>query len=310
MRNHRIQQNRKSYFGQQKPVRKLVSAVRRERPLRAKIVKPLSSAFISGGIGDVLAVESFLSDQDRQSLTTIFYATNKRIYLEELFRSVNTFPNLKYHLSAWEDFSNFWCFYSLEDYIKKCRDSKISVNSKIKLAKDLSILRVFEEIKAGSLKYNGCSFLKDTLTNISYLNLPQNYLVVLPYSTDKRIRKRDFNLDDWEQVLLVLKENDMKGVVINSEKEPIPDSNLLIDLSQKTTLTEAIEVLKASKGYFGIDSWMSVLAAKLFDCPNLQIKSNNEHCFNNSFFYYAPKTSFDFLVGQIKATNQKLILPQ
>ena len=306
MRKHRVQQTRNPYLQQSKQVRKLVSTVKRDRPsrpIRAKSNRPFTSVFISGGIGDVIAVESFLSDEEKENLTTIFYATNKRPFLEELFKSTTSFPNLKNHINVWEDFSKFWCFYSVEDFIKKCRDCRVPFNSKIHLSKDLSILKVFEEIKLGTLKYNESSFLKNQLIDVNAYNLPQNYLVILPYSTDKRIRNRDFDSNDWEAILMTLKESGMKGIVINSEKEPIPESDLLIDLSQKTSLIQAIEILKTSRGYFGIDSWMSVLAAKLFDYPNLQIKSHNEHCYSNSPFYYAPKTNFNFLVEQIKAPS-------
>jgi hypothetical protein len=308
-RHQRIDQKRIHPYKTNQTAKKLVSTVKRERPLRAKIVRPISSAFISGGIGDVIAVESFLNNEDRQTLNTIFYATNKRQYLEELFKCLTNYPNLRHHETVWDDFSKFWCFYSLEDYIRKAKDQNFPCNSRVKLSKDLSILHVVEDVKKGILKYNNSSFLTEMMAVIDHFDLPPNYFVILPYSTDKRIKKRDFDENDWIEVLETLKEAGTIGIVINSESESIPTSDLLIDLSQKTRLTEAIEILKSAKGYFGIDSWMSVLAAKLFDSPFIQIKSQNQHCYNNAAFYYAPKTNFDFIVSNIKKPTQKLTLP-
>ena len=67
-----------------------------------------NSIFITGGIGDIFAVESFLTDQERHSLTTIYYATNKRVPIESLFRCLKNFPNLRNHINVWDDVNNFW----------------------------------------------------------------------------------------------------------------------------------------------------------------------------------------------------------
>jgi hypothetical protein len=281
--------------------RRIISTNTRKRPEKAKFEKITNSAFITGGIGDVIAVESFLPDFHRQNLKTIFYATNKRIYIEEIFNCLKSFPNLKEHISVWDDFSSFWCFYSIEDYFKKVKENEKIL--KVKNALDLSISKVFQSVKNGIFKYNNSSFLKEELIKINKFNLPKDFVIILPYSTDKRVENRDFNNEDWNNIIKTLNKFQINGVVINSKKEFVPNNNYIIDLSEKTNLLEAIEILKISKGYFGIDSWLSVLAAKLFENTNLQIKSNNLNCYNNSFFYYAPKKNFDFML-------KKIIIPE
>lgn len=303
------------------------------------------SLFITGGIGDLIAVESFLTDEERKSTHTIYYATQKRELIKRLFSCTKNFLNLKNHINLWCDFTDFWCFYSLEDYLERSISESIyngsdafdifdisnletlyvqflnrpeslssewrayfrfifqkSISSlrNVKKAKDLSILRVFHQIKSEKLKYNGSSFLKHSLAKISKFNLPKKYFVILPFSTDKRIENRDFNEQDWIHTFDLLKENDIKGVVINSGNDIIPDNSFLINLSNLTEIEEAVEILKASQGYIGIDSWLSVLAAKLFNEPFLQIKSVNSHCLENAFPYYAPKEHFAFITPNIK----------
>lgn len=279
--------------------KRIISSKKIIRPLKVCPVKNHNSIFLTGGIGDIFAVESFLTDAERNRISCIYYATNKRKYIEQLFRCVSDkdhYPVLKNHCILWDDFSNFWCFYSMEDYLKKTKSKKNMFN----YCKDLSILRVFNDVKAKTVKYNSSTFLNKKLTDISHLNLPQEYVTILPYSTDKRCLNRDFNDSDWSNIVKILKKNNKKGVVINQGEDKVFKNDFLINLSNMLTILEAVEVLKNSIGYLGIDSWLSVLAAKLFDNSNLQIKSTNNHCYENAYCYYAPKTDFDFIVNNIK----------
>lgn len=251
----------------------------------------------------MFAVESFLSDAERRSVKTIFYATNKRDFIEPLMGSIKNYANLKNHVSVWDDFSKFWCFYSLEECIHKLKKDGVGHSPELKNSLDLSILRVFEQIKSGALKYNGSSFINEKIADIDSFELPKRYIVINPCSTDKRLRGRDFTKDDWDNSLELLRAGDFYGVVINQGNDTIPDSNLLIDLSNKTSVKEAVEILKHATGYVGIDTWLSVLAAKLFDEPYLHVKSVNPHCYANVECYYAPKTDFSFIQKSIKISQ-------
>jgi hypothetical protein len=285
------------------PIKRVVRSKKTHRPIKVKPIKFNASAFISGGIGDVFAVESFLSNEQRETLSTIYYATNKNKFIKNLFDCLKySYPKLQNHINLWEDFSKFWAFYSLEDYLIK-NNNKDKKNIDIKSSKDLSIMTVFENIKNGEMTYNGSSFLKEKLTEINHLHTKEDYFIILPYSSDKRIIERDFSNHDWSQTLKILKKNKSKGVVINNEPDAVPDHPDLINLSHKTQICEAIELLKRSKGFIGIDSWLSVLAAKLFDEPYLQIKSNNVHCHENAAFYYAPHKKFKFVVENIDSSK-------
>jgi hypothetical protein len=287
--------------------KKVVKSKAIKRPTKIFPPKSSSSIFLTGGIGDIFAVESFLTNEQKKKINTIYYATNKKEYIEKLFCAPTLseyYPNLKNHCVLWDDFSNFWCFYSIEDYVKKSNNKSNIVQNSI----DLSILKVFDDIKSNRIRYNESVFLKAKLANIDYLNLPQDYLTILPYSTDKRLLARDFTKKDWQNVINNLQYKNLKGVVINSGQDNVPKNENIIDLSNKLDILEAVEVLKNSKGYLGIDSWLSVLAAKLFDDPNLQIKSLNNHCYDNAYCYYAPKKNFNFITKHIKygQNNKKL----
>ncbi len=314
MHNRRLQEKQNNQVvrqtkNQMTPAQKALARqkFKKEIPEVAVPTPPANYAgFITGGIGDVFAVESFLSDLERKNLDTIYYATNKRKPVELLLRSVPSFSNLENHIVVWDDFTDFWCFFSLQDCLAKLAN-KITVPKELRSAVDLSIFPFFQKIREGRKRYHDSSFLNYKLTDIDEFKLPSDFLVVLPYSTDKRLFNRDFSLSDWRITKEFLDLLDIKAVIINGNTDPIPETDRFIDLSGKTTVTQAIEILKSSKGYWGVDSWLSVLAAKLFDNQWLQIKSVNKHCYDNAMCYYAPKTKFDFLKDKISLPNISLI---
>lgn len=271
------------------------------QPSVRSIIDPSEmSLFFSGGIGDVVTLESFMTDQQRSSLSTIYYGTNKQAAIEPLFKSLPNYPKLKNHIIVWNDFKDFWCFFSKEDCIRKMAQNGKACSENLRYAHDFSISPKFADIRAGLLQFNGSSFLKHKVASIEHFGLPASYLVICPFSTDKRIRSRDFNQDDWNQCFESLRTIGLKGVILNRGNDIIPNGKDLIDLNNRTTMPESIEILKASKGYIGVDSALSVIAAQKFQFPLLQVKCNNDHCFNNRQCYYASQTDSIFLVKYIR----------
>jgi hypothetical protein len=63
------------------------------RPLR--VHRQASSIFISGNIGDVFALESFMMDDERKNLNAIFYGTRARNDVESLFKAI-PMPSLRW----------------------------------------------------------------------------------------------------------------------------------------------------------------------------------------------------------------------
>jgi ADP-heptose:LPS heptosyltransferase len=266
----------------------------------AKSYRNSSSIFITGSIGDFFALESFLTEEQRKSISRIVYATQKKSEIQTLFSSLSNFLSLKEHVSIWTDFSDRWCFFDKQECIRQFAIKKKSVPADLHVAEDFSILMKFPMIMNGSLTYNGSSFLKQKLAEISRFDLPKSYVVICPCSTDKRLANRDFDVKDWTECLKWLEKIGKKGVVLNTGKDSIPSSDFLIDLSNQTSINEAVEVLKSACGYIGIDSSLSVLATKLFFGPTLQVKSVNPHCYRYAKCYYAPQTDFSFMVREIK----------
>lgn len=309
----RVAQERRMNFGLTvNQMRTQTPIIVKDVPYKQKIVRSRSTRpkqiefdnkntiFLSGGIGDTFAVESFLSDSTKKRMTSILYGTLKNKMLMELFQSANTYSHITNHKVIWDDFSQFWCFYSYDECLKATGESD---RSSTRIVLDLSILPIFRKVESGLLHYNKSSFLIDQLANIDKIDLPSQFIVVCPFSNDKRMTGRDFNQRDWDNCLRSLQATNIFGVVLNQGNEAIPESAKLINLTNKTTICEAVEILKKASGYIGIDSALSVLAAKQFKASQLMIKSINDHCYRNAKHYYAPQTNFNFMNANIKSIS-------
>lgn len=253
--------------------------------------------FITGGIGDILTLESYFTDKLRDSLETIYYATSKHVPISNIFKSLPNYPKLKNHIVVWNDFTKFWAFCSKEEYITKCRQFRLEIENGVLSSEDYSISAKFPY----SMPYNQSSVLTHSLADISKFILPDEFFVICPFSSDKRLKSRDFDQEDWSNVFKILKNANIPGVVINSGKDIIAKNTHLIDLNNKTNILESIEILKKSRGYIGVDSCLSVLAAKLFTHPNILVKSVNEHLYRWKHLYYAPSTDFQFLSRNVRS---------
>jgi hypothetical protein len=252
-----------------------------------------ASILLTGGLGDVLALEAFFSDGLRNNLQTICYATHKSAMIQSCFKAVPTYKATP--LIIWSDFNNFWCFYSKSEVQTRLANRRERAPVEFYTAQDYSINTVFPRIRNKDLTYNGSSFLKHKLADLSRFNLPQRYLTVAPYSSDKRNHERDFDDEDWKGLLVYSKQHELPLVILNDRLETVPGDSLITDLSGKTTVTQALEVVKGGCGYVGIDSSLSVIAAKAFPKERLAVRSRNGHCYNWQDVYYAPQTDFSFI---------------
>ena len=263
----------------------------------------MKAILITGSVGDAITIESLMTNDERQNINHIFYATRASMPCIELFANLPTFPNLKIQTLLWKNFTNIFAFNSKEHLIDKMcayqpNELQITIKKLTSHLEDWSISKIFDKRR----KYSYSSFVRLNLANINKFNIPENYYCICPYSgNDKRNPYRDYNKLDWDNTINILKSREMRGVVINKGDEYIPENQILLNLNAKTTIREAIEILKKAKGYIGIDTAFAVIAAKIFNSPNIIIKSINDHCYRCANFYFAPQETFNFINTEIKA---------
>lgn len=296
----------------------------------------VKNILFTGGIGDVLAIESFLSNEQRQKLEGIYYATRAHKVIREIFNALPNYPNLKRHVILWDDFSHRFAFHNKNELIEQINPHKGNTEAdwNLRISRyqrwqkllegvgDYSIAMLFPQCNPFFRPYNGSSPLIHEVANISRFCLPDqddflekekdrvahlmtlgeipkplSYIIVCPYTiNDRRDSGRDFTAHDWEFLTNYLTKRKCFAVILNIGDDPIPEHPLIINLANQTSFLESIEVLKRAKGYIGIDSSLSVLAAKLFNHPDLMIKSNNNHCYMWAGVYYTPHIESPFLM--------------
>lgn len=258
--------------------------------------------FWSGGIGDIFALEATFTDEQRLNTTCMFWASRAYSSLAPLFSRLPSYKNLTGHVSLWDDFPVGFCFSSLEHAVEMT-----PYKNKLKgTIEDWSIIKKFNK----SITFNYSSFIKYRVANVVKFKLPSEFVIVCPYSTEnsKEIQSwRRFHDRDWQWLLNYLHAHNLCGVVLNVGVDFVPEDNKIINLSNETTLGEAVEITKRACGYIGIDTSLSVLAAQLFHEDKIQICTLNKILWQCRKKYYASKENFNFIKPWLGATEEERI---
>lgn len=251
-------------------------------PLPPAAADPARVMLLTGGLGDVVAVESLMSPEERERIDTIYYACPWIAELRAIFTALPNFPNVKQHV----ELTPKRTYYQKSDVE--------AAHGPLPPLTDYSILKIFPQRRA----YTGSSLLAYPLAD----NLPtfdKPYMVVVPTSRWGRWNDRDFSESDWRTCIGYLDRHDMLGVMLFNGNDYLREHPRLVNLQNKTSILETVELLKRAAGYIGIDSALSVLAAKLFPVKRLAIKSVWKHCYEHKAIYYAPHRDFRFLQRRI-----------
>ncbi len=264
-----------------------------------KIIKDIS-AFFTCGIGDYIAIDSFLRKEERESITKIYWGTRQRKNLMRL--AVNSFPNLKAQTIVHDDFTgpntNMFCFNSIEDMGRKT--GKIIYDKNII---DYSISVVFLEIiKRRRIIYYSPLF-KNILADISKFNLPEKFILVHPYSDNLPDKQRDFSNSDWKYIINMAVSCNLPCVVVGQGDRSIPSSERIINLINKTTVLEVLEITKKAYSFIGSASFVSVFASKLI-CPNKILVKSVQSLIDGYWWkcYYAPINDVNILHSKFNET--------
>jgi hypothetical protein len=260
--------------------------------------RPISvgnAILLTGGLGDVFAVESYFLFEQKRTLKTVYYATRQYKAVREMFECIPRYKDVQ-HVVLWDDFRSLFAFYTKTEVYQKMRAANKPIPPHWNPVVDHSIATIFPLINSGKLTYSGSSLIDSKVADISSFNLPDNYVVVCPCSiNDNGSGMRNFDASDWDNLFQHLDRKNRVAVVLNQGGDVIPQNQRIIDLSNKTKIGQAVEIMKKGKGYFGIDSAFSVIASKLFDPPDLLVKTKNPFLRQNKHIYYSPKKSFVFV---------------
>jgi hypothetical protein len=243
--------------------------------------RPAGGAMLlTGGIGDVFAVEAMMRPEERDQLEAVYCASYAGNLIKNLFELLpGVFPRL----------TKIEVLQVQKTYYDK---ASIDADFGVIPADDWSIGSIFSQQRT----FTGSSFLA---VRLAMPRLPaEPYCIVCPASTWGQWPGRNFDEADWRVCLDYLESRRLIGVVIGNDQTPLPASDWLLDRRGKTSLGDAIEIIKGGKGYLGIDTCWSVLAAKMYG--RLAVKSVSDFCWHWKEAYFAPRRDFDFLARELR----------
>ena len=232
----------------------------------------------SGQIGSFIAFDSFLKDCEKKKLEKIIINTNTENkfnikdkhgnhQISKLLIN-NSFYNKSIKIVEKKlSKKKFEKYISNKNFISTKIFFKNFYNKKLHLDKNINI--------------KNSSFMKIKNADIDKFNLPKNYCVIVAWSKRK---EKKFSKKDWEELIKILKANNIKGIILNSyyrKDVEVPEHNLLIDMTGKTTLLESIEITKNANCYIGINGCLSVIAMQKYP-RKCMIKS----CVKNFKWFY------------------------
>lgn len=283
-----------------------------------KLNKNKKYAFVTCGVGDFICIDYFLNFKDIHFI----FASKSSLLLKTLLMETEKNDKEKNDKSDVQHFAVYFNFDILN------RPGFNDVNEMFQCLPDLKLLNKISQLNVvditffsyiqniincnpniGTLNKNN-RFLNKTYCDVKKkFNLPENIMLICPYTQDNRVQcilcdkmhtetnnciaTRNFTINDYYKTESILKNNKMIGVIVTDVESILPDKikDSFIDLSGKTSIEESIEILKACHGYIGIDSFLSIVASKIFTSNDVIIKSNNKHAYNWENIYWYPFTS-------------------
>jgi hypothetical protein len=263
---------------------------------------------ISRAIGDFIAFESFLTDKEKINLKEVIYLSSNK-----------TTPH-------------FECINKSKFYNKNCKKTIIKRPHGINEIKNNLINHYFNEnqeinkdkvlidwnfyegkyeqlLKKENLK--NYSFAKEKLCEIDKFKLPNKYISISGW-TYSRTKKRLFEIEDWHETIKILKTSNIKGVILNNQNwylnnlwfKEILQEDCFVNLTGETNYFEAIEIIKNSKGFIGIDSSLSIIATQSLPEESIIIKSNEGSISSRLCdYYYSNLKTKKCLTKHIKLDN-------
>ena len=188
-----------------------------------------------------------------------------------------------------------------------CFINKKQVENKTKVdlskVKDYSIFQIFyNEIRKNKREYKYSSILKQKMADISKFNLPKNYCIIHAYTLADFRGTNERNLS-LEFLNKIFSQNQNKkfiivnNIILEQYNSLFSKYKNVINLTGKTSVFETFEILKSANEYIGADSFLSILATKLFPDEKIFVKKYDTSFNLNKTkdIYFYPKKNFNFI---------------
>jgi hypothetical protein len=272
-------------------------------------------ALFTGGLGDFIGAECFMTEEEKDSVITVLWATRNREEIRNAVELTSIFPNLKEEKILFDDFSDerptrpwqpgdrFMNIGKKQELNLKC-GLNLS-QAELDAISDHSLDATLDDIFSNRRRWQSSRVAtRGQWPSIAHLELPTRYAVIHPWS-DAEINGREFVQADWNNIIDHLVKNNLQGVVVNRSNTPAPRHPRLIDLTNQTNLKETFSVIAGAEQAILCASSLACLATKMFPKGKIWLKGGWDHMFTPwaTYFYHGPFTNpndiifrnFDFL---------------
>ena len=237
----------------------------------------------SGQIGSFIAFDSFLTDFEKENLKKIIIHNNSNFEFQikdnnNSLQILNLLKNNKYYN---QNIKFIECKTNNQEIEKHLENHKIVYTRQFRKNYYNYSWHLHENINI-----KNSSFVKNENADIKKFCLPEKYCVIVGWSKRK---EKKLTAKDWKELIKILENKKTQGFILNNfhrEDVKIPKHELLIDMTEKTSLLESIEITKNASLYLGINGCLSIIAMQKYP-RKCMIKS----CIKNFkwFRYFYPK---------------------
>lgn len=259
-------------------------------------------ALFTGGLGDFIGAESFMTEAEKDAVTTVLWATRNRKEIQAAFDMKEIFPNLreeKIMFDDWSDDRPTRPWQPGDRFMNIGMKNELNLKCNLNLSQeeldaisdhslDATLQRIFSGHRWQSSR---CTSMRSSWGDVSRFKLPQRYIVIHPWS-DAEINGREFNNSDWENIFKFLEKIDCVGVVVNQSASYPPVHPRLIQLTNLTSLKETWSIIAGAEACILCASSLACFATKIFPKDRIWLKGGHEHMFSDwaTYFYHGPHT--------------------
>jgi len=262
--------------------------------------------YICAGIGDFLCLDCFLTQDERNSITEIYWGSRFGKDIAPLIEKNFYYPNVKvqnfiddetgkkYWKELKPDEPHNWTFWHFRSDIPEHFQKALShYNLKIGDVQDFTPISFFNDTQRN---YTGSSFINNaSITDFDFNKfkiIPGKYMLVhFPTSSRPRNDIATITQNDWAFIENTSKEKNLPVVVItDTEIEFLKEKNFIVLF--KPEMKSIISLIKYAGYYFGCDSFVAILCSKILASNKMVIKSPRSnikeilpgHIWNHKYF--------------------------
>lgn len=246
--------------------------------------------YLSVGIGDMMCLDSVLTQNERNNISEIYWACRFGRHISPLLENNPFYPNLKHQYFISDDDGkrvmntldnvaiNFWHFrpdfqVNFDAGLSLFGLSRESVNP-------INAASIFLD---SSRIFTNSSFLDNATENdVNWKELkisPKKYILFhYPTSTRPRSDIATINNSDFEFINNLSNSTGLKIIIITDTDFNHNFTNFLT--LKNPEIKSIVALCKYSEYYVGCDSFVSILCSKVLQPDNLYIKSHNSDIYN------------------------------